>query len=181
MKTKNTDDNTIIDKSLDNINLSAEQKEVLNSVKVPDELNIQINNAIPIPPESIQMNSAFELARKIYQEVLSPQLEENEKLKRHHKKILMDNIFKILKWQFIFTYIFVLILIVGILFSSFLVISENIIQYVIRFVEFYITSIVVELLSILFFIVKNVFDKSIVDLIKNFDIGFKNIKEEQEN
>lgn len=63
---------------------------------------------------------------------------------------------------------------VGILFSSQLMISELIVSKIIGFIEFYITSIVVELLSILFFIVKNVFDKSIVDLIKNFDTRGRN-------
>lgn len=163
-----------------NDNLSEEQKEVLNTVKVPDVVNIQISNAEPIPPETIQMNNAFELVRKIYQDVLSPQLEENEILKREQKRELMSKIFKILKWQFMFTYVFVTILIVGAIFSNKLHISENIVSSIIKFVEFYITSIVAELLAILFFIVKNVFDKSIVDLIKNFDIREKTNNKEQE-
>lgn len=149
-----------------NDNLSEEQKEVLSAVKVPDVVNIQISNADSMPPEAIQMNNAFELIRKIYQDVLSPQLEENEILKREQKRELMSKIFKILKWQFIFTYVFVVVLIAGALFSKKLQISENIVTSIIKFVEFYITSIVAELLAILFFIVKNVFDKSIVDLIK---------------
>ena len=69
-----------------------------------------------------------------------------------------------------FTYVFVTIMIVGVIFSNKLHSSENIVSSTFKFVEFYITSIVAELLVILFFIVKDVFDKSVVDdLIKNFD------------
>ena len=55
------------------------------------------------------------------------------------------------------------------MFSGKLGISENLVLRVIKFAEFYITSIVAELIAILFFIVKSVFDKSIVELIKDFD------------
>lgn len=164
MEIENTEENSKTDNEF-----TPEQQEVLNSVSIPNHLNIQINNTPPVSQEVIQMNESFELARKMYQDVLSPQLKQNEDLKRTHKTLLMEKIFGILKWQFIFTYIFVLILIIGTLASSYIGLSETIVQSIIKFVEFYITSIVVELLSILFFIVKNVFDKSIVDLIRNFD------------
>lgn len=130
-------------------NFSHEQLEILNNVPIPNILNIQIQNADPASKEVLEMNSYFELAQKMYKDVLSPQLEQNEILKREHKSLLMTNIFKILKWQFGFTYIFVFILIVGSLFSHWLHLSDTIVQYIIKFVEFYITSIVVELLSIL--------------------------------
>ena len=105
----------------------------------------------------------------IYQKVLGPELQENESLKREQKKALMNNIFKILKWQFIFTYVFVTVLLAAVLFSAFLKIEASTISTIIKFIQFYITSIVVELISILFFIVKSVFDKSIVELFRNFD------------
>lgn len=149
--------------------LSNDQQIVLDSVPIPQQVNIKIENTPPISKDAIQMNESFELVRIMYQDILSPQLQKNEILKRKQKITLMTNIFKILKLQFIFTYIFVFILIIGVLGSSFINISETTIHSVIKFVEFYITSIVVELLSILFFIVKNVFDTSIVDLMKNFD------------
>lgn len=161
--------------------ISDEQQEVLKSIGVPRNLKIEIMQ----PKRTIEvaeMNNTFDLVSKIYKDVLSPQLEKNEELKRQHKSSLMYNIFSLLKVQFIFTYIFVFILLVGILASKRLGISEHTIDSIIKFIEFYITSIVVELISILFFIVKNVFDKSIVDLIKNFDKQDKNKKsEEQEN
>lgn len=117
-----------------------------------------------------EMNAYFELRQRIYEKVLSPQLEENEKLKRIHKNVLMTNIFKILKWQFIFTYLFVSALLIAVVLSNILFhLNTEIIKIIVKFIKFYITSIVVELISILFFIVQNVFDKSIVDLFKNFD------------
>lgn len=117
-----------------------------------------------------EMNAYFELRQRIYEEVLSPQLEKNEELKRIHKNVLMTNIFKILKWQFIFTYLFVSALLIAVVLSNIIFnLNTEVIKIIVKFIEFYITSIVVELISILFFIVRNVFDKSIVDLFRNFD------------
>ena len=116
------------------------------------------------------MNEAFAMKQRLYEKVLAPQLSKNEELKRDHKNRLMDNIFKILKWQFIATYIFVIIAIFVVGYSSiFSSKSEKLVLELISFVKFYITAIIAELISILFFIVQNVFDTSIVDLFKNFD------------
>ena len=115
------------------------------------------------------MNEAFAMKQRLYEKVLAPQLEENEKLKREQKTDLMNNIFIILKWQFIATYVFVLVVLIALLCSTLLGIPEKVAIEAISFIKFYITSIIVELISILFFIVKNVFDTSIVDLFKNFD------------
>lgn len=115
------------------------------------------------------MNEAFAMKQRLYEKVLAPQLEENEKLKRGQKTDLMNNIFIILKWQFIATYVFVFVVLIALLCSTLLGIPEKLAIEAISFIKFYITSIIVELISILFFIVKNVFDTSIVDLFKNFD------------
>lgn len=115
------------------------------------------------------MNEAFAMKQRLYEKVLAPQLEENEKLKREQKTDLMNNIFIILKWQFIATYVFVLVVLIALLCSTLLGIPEKVAIEAISFIKFYITSIIVELISILFFIVKNVFDTSIVDLFKNSD------------
>lgn len=146
-----------------------------SGISIPSEQTVNIGNSKENADDSdnntdiAEMNVLFSLRERIYEGVLSPQLEENEKLKRDHKDILMKNIFKILKYQFVFTYIFVLILLGSIIFSNFLVLDNTIIKSIIKFIEFYITSIVVELISILFFIVRSVFDKSIVSLFSNFD------------
>lgn len=116
-----------------------------------------------------EMNVLFELKRQIYQDVLAPELTKNEKLKRKHKTQLMNKIFHLLKWQFFCTYLFVSILLLAVVFSTDLGLAPTTIKIIVNFIKFYITSIVVELISILFFIVKSVFDKSIVDLFSNFD------------
>lgn len=149
--------------------LSPEQLEVINDVPIPEEVTIKIEEPKSISKDVQDMNNAFKLSELIYKDVLSPQLSENEQLKREHKTLLMNNIFKILKWQFIFTYVFVALLLGSILLSGVLSISENMLIEIIGFVKYYIGAIVIELLSILLFIVKSVFDKSIVDLIKDFD------------
>lgn len=133
------------------------------------------------PPDKIKivtdMNEAFAAKQRLYEKVLAPQLKKNEKLKREQKKKLLDKIFDILKWQFGVTYVFVLVIIVIIASSNWLALSDTIIERIIDFIQFYITSIIAELIAILFFIVKNVFDKSIVDLFKNFDSKDKEEKE----
>lgn len=154
------------------INLSSDQEEVLRNVEIPDTVNVHIQNAFNSSTNENDirdMNNRFKLSQKIYEDVLAPQLEENEKLKRDQKKTLIKKLFNLLFFQFIVTYIFVLMLILSIIFSGQLDLSEKIILNLIKFIEFYITSIVVELISILFFIVKNVFDTSIVELLKGFD------------
>lgn len=163
----------------------------MNDIKetVPSDVevcvNIEGNNTYNDQAETIyplgvtEMNSFFIKRYDIYEKVLAPELRENEILKRKHKTKLMDNIFKILKIQFVFMYISITLLLVGIFASKWLMISEDIIANIISFMKFYISSIVVELISILFFIVKNVFDKSIFDLFKNFDTKDTNIKHEE--
>lgn len=116
-----------------------------------------------------EMNNFFDKRYAIYEKVLSPELKANEALKRTHKTDLMQNLFKILKVQFGFMYGFITLFLIYICASNWLNISDDVIFKIITFIEFYITSIIVELISILFFIVKNVFDKSIFDLFKNFD------------
>lgn len=156
--------------------LSTTQQSLLQSLRVPDQVEVDLQKTELSEPEIIEMNNTFDIVNKIYQDVLSPQLEKNEKLKRKHKTLLMNNIFKILNIQFRFMYVFMFILLIGIILSNHLNISDSIIGNIIDLLKFYIASIIVELLSILFFIVKNVFDKSIVDLIKNFDKQNKNKK-----
>ena len=155
-------------------NAAMNLSNVINSLEitVPEKQKVEIEKDEKSDPNSIdviEMNVLFEMKSYIYQKVLGPELQENESLKREQKKALMNNIFKILKWQFIFTYVFVTVLLAAVLFSAFLKIEASTISTIINFIQFYITSIVVELISILFFIVKSVFDKSIVELFRNFD------------
>lgn len=159
-----------MDKHISTSNI-AEQIEQMPEFEIPSVSQTDLKEQIIEDQQSVvsNMNDEFTIIRNIYENVLSPELEKNEELKREQKKQLMNKIFDILKWQFIFTYLFVGAILGMVAFSHFLHISEKIVLDSISFIKFYITSIIVELISILFFIVKNVFDKSIVDLIRNFD------------
>lgn len=155
---------------LDAINASGISVPASQSVNVHESNMSGINaNIISDTADVLEMNKFFKEKYAIYNDVLAPELRKNEKLKREHKTALMENVFKILSLQFKATYIFIALFIIIVTFSSMLNISENIILRILDFLQFYITSIVAELIAILFFIVKNVFDKSIVDLFKNFD------------
>ena len=96
---------------------------------------------------------------------LSPQISENEKSKRKHKSCLIILLTLFLVVQF---------LAVGFLSNkaiSYAFISDanvDIVNSLLAFVSAYITSVVVEMIAILKYIVKNVFDTSLVDLVKIF-------------
>lgn len=110
-------------------------RKLLNeeNVVVPDKQNVDIqskpDDRFPVEkPNNLkleeakainEMNSFFNERYNIYKNVLAPQLEENEKLKREQKAVLMNRIFKLLKWQFIATYAFSLVFILMIGFSYF--------------------------------------------------------------
>lgn len=152
-------------------------EDVFNDITIPDKPEITLQTPNSDAELIMDMNESFAMKQRLYELVLAPQIIKNEELKREHKTDLMHSIFKILKWQFIATYIFATGIIIMLFFSSYLNISEQLTLEVIAFVKFYITSIIVELISILYFIVKNVFDTSIVDLFRNFD---KNIKDKKD-
>ena len=168
---------TILDNLEINHELTEDQKTIQKYIPIPDNLDIEINESESVSRDVLEMNQAFELSQYLYKEVLSPELKENEELKRTQKRELMTKLFKVIKWQFICTYISVSVIIIIIGASSFLSLSSDIVEKIITFMKFYITTIVGELIAILFFIVKNVFDTSIVELIKNFDKRKSNKKD----
>lgn len=143
-----------------------------SGIAVPESQEVEVESDSTHDDDNAtvnEMNQFFKERYAIYQDLLGPELKENEELKRKQKKKLMKNIFRLLKYQFIATYCFVFVFILMIALNYVLHISENVIVEIAGFLKFYITSIVAELIAILFFIVKNVFDRSIYDLFKNFD------------
>lgn len=107
---------------------------------------------------------------KFLLEVLSPEIQENEKKKRIHKDWLMIAMAAFLIFQFII----VAIIVVG---SGYWIIKSHVtnnpfsystLQIIFTFIGAYITSVVVELIAILKYIVKNVFDTSIAGMVNNF-------------
>ena len=107
---------------------------------------------------------------KFLLDVLSPQIKQNEEKKRKHKDWLMKAMGAFLLLQFILVAV-----IVG--YSGFWIVkshtdknpfSDSTIQLIFTFIGAYITSVVVELIAILKYIVKNVFDTSIAGMVNNF-------------
>lgn len=102
---------------------------------------------------------------KVLIDYLSPEVSKNEHAKRKHKFILILLMTLFLCVQFATVYEL----------STKVIdyaISDNatveILKILIGFVSAYITSVVVELIAILKYVVKNVFDTSIAELIKIF-------------
>lgn len=70
--------------SLENNNLTPDQEEVLRNIEIPNTVNVHIRDYYDnsIKDKDIkEMNSKFKLSQKIYEDVLVPQLEQNEDLK----------------------------------------------------------------------------------------------------
>lgn len=108
-----------------------------------------------------------EAINKILLETLAPQLSKNEEQKRAFKKALTIYIIVILSIQIA---IFLLVIIIFTLAHCLNIeIFKNItieqLEHLLSFLKYFITAIVAEFIAMLFFIVKFVFDKSIVDLI----------------
>lgn len=98
---------------------------------------------------------------------LSPQLSENEKQKRIFKQKLMKYIQVILVSQLsVVGLAFIAIVACICLGVSHPIFADNI-QAILNFMQYYITAIIVEFIAMLFFIVKFVFDKSIVELLSD--------------
>lgn len=103
-------------------------------------------------------------------DILSPEIRENEIKKREHKDALMTAMKIFLSIQFIIVF-----LVVGYTLWSIISCHKNnnpfdnsTIQLLFGFVGAYITSVVVELIAILKYIVTNVFDTSIASLVEVF-------------
>lgn len=129
------------------------------------------DNDIRIENESSEdiTNKIIDNANKYFLvKVLSPQIEKNEAKKREHKNVLIQ----IVKSFLIFQFVIILILLFGIIIMIFVFHGFNndlelsYLEKIINFVSIYITSVVVELIAMLKYIVANVFDTSITSLVE---------------
>lgn len=118
---------------------------------------------------------------KVLLEVLSPEVSENEKKKREHKDTLMNTMKKFLTFQFSFTAGLVGASVISIVLCHVFgrPFQDETIKIIFTFVGAYITSVVVELIAILNYIVQKVFDTSVADLVAIFKDGSN--KEEEKN
>lgn len=131
-------------------------KDLHNDLKTEQDKNSNKNSK-----DSIIKNANH----KVLIEYLSPEIKKNEQIKRMHKFILLILLTAFLIIQFLSVYSM----------STTIVkyaINENsryeIVKILLAFISAYITSVIVELIAILKYIVKNVFDSSIADLAKIF-------------
>lgn len=121
--------------------------------------------------------------------ILSPEITKNEDKKREHK----DSLINIVKTFLIVQFCILFALIFGVLAMIFVFhglnneLSLDYIKEIIKFVSLYITSVVVELIAMLRYIVSNVFDTSITGLVEfykdasNKEIQNENQPQKQEN
>lgn len=101
---------------------------------------------------------------------ISPEIQENEKKKRMHKTILLSFVilFLIVQFGFLGYLIYWIFLNIIECHKSGLSFNDLTIKAIFTFISGYITSIVIELIAILNYIVKNVFDTSVSGLANTF-------------
>lgn len=101
---------------------------------------------------------------------ISPEIQENEKRKRTHKTILLSFVILFLIVQFGFLGYLIYWIFSNIIecHKSGLSFNDSTIKAIFTFISGYITSIVIELIAILNYIVKNVFDTSVSGLANTF-------------
>ena len=114
---------------------------------------------------------------KVLVDILSPEISKNEHAKRTHKFILIILLASFLIAQFYAVFLFSN-KIIDYAISN--ISSTTMVNSLIAFLSAYITSVVVELIAILRWMVKNVFDSPIADLVKVFKDVDDN-KKEQDN
>lgn len=115
-------------------------------------------------------------------QTLAPQIEKNEKKKRQHKDKLIKYLARFLGFQFAFVFIIIMTAIVSIIcfHATNNPLSQGMVNILFAFFGTYLTSVIVELIYILKYIVEQVFDTSISSLTKAFS-GKDDKEKEQEN
>lgn len=147
--------------------------EIVENSNKDDDININDIPCVDDKPSVGKINSNIASNEKVSAidqlmlTTLSPELGNNEEQKRNFKEGLVKYIKIILAAQLIVIGLAFIALIVCICFGvSHSVFVDNL-QAILNFMQFYITAIIVEFIAMLFFIVKFVFDKSIVELLSD--------------
>ena len=102
----------------------------------------------------------------VYKDILAPEIQKNEDIKRKHKEKLLKLISKIIYINFFTIIISVVFIFIGIMFFD--KIDIEFCKELLSFLKFFLSALFTEFISILFFIVHNVFDKSIFNLFSSF-------------
>lgn len=161
-------------------NTEAKISEVADYLRKKVEANVQVE---------LQKNSDINEVDNIIKNannqfllnVLSPEITANENKKRNHKDKLLTAVEVFLGIQFLVVFILVGYTLFKILYchEHQNPLSDGTLKIIFTFLSAYITSVVVELIAILQFIVKNVFDTSIAELVKLFRDGGNSEKEKK--
>lgn len=164
-------------------------KEIVDQLKekipennvVSDVTNVKENNTdiIERNSEHITPDYAIHNANELFLiKTLSPEITHNEEKRRKHK----DTLIGIMKWFLTFQFLVLTLLLVGFI-TTVLVFhglnndfSLDYMNAIIKFICIYITSVVVELIAMLKYIVENVFDTSITGLVGMY----RNVTENKE-
>lgn len=148
--------NEILNQAMNSTSLENSKKDKINLDE--KNQNKEIQNYIKTANTDILRNT------------LAPQIQQNEEKKREHKDKLIKYISYFLGGQFIIVVILILLILISMIVFHALKndYSENILQMIFAFFGTYITSVIAELLSMLHFVIKEVFNTSISDLMKIF-------------
>lgn len=176
------DNSTYDDQSLDiNTITSTLQKELK---KKTNDFEIDMSQEEKQETDEFVMDKIVNDANQYFLvKILSPEITENEKKKRAHK----DTLINIVKIFLISQFILLAVLIIGTIVMIFVFhglkndLELSYIDIIIKFICAYITSVVVEVIAMLKFIVENVFDTSITGLVEFYKDKTKEKEEENKN
>lgn len=155
-KTQTTEEyeTDVLDFLDDEDNMNEEDTPQVDSISI-DHLRLNI------------LKDDHDTLNKLMLYILSPELSKNEIQKRRFKQKLMGYIQGVLIVQLVVVGIAFLGVCIAICFGTKNTILANNINTIFNFLQYYITAIIVEFIAMLFFIVKFVFDKSIVGLLSD--------------
>lgn len=163
----NTDDESSKKVNIKDFNVEQAKQSLLEAVpqdKVNNDLQKEVNANTNI--SNLGNNNFIKnVNNQVLINFLSPEISNNEKAKRIYKIILISTLLLFIIAQFCSVYIFTN---KAINYTVLETANSQIVKELFLFISAYITSIVVELIAILKYIVQNVFDTSIAELIKLF-------------
>lgn len=159
---QNECDSPEVDSILDGALGSSDSKSLHDS----DTISTQKNNEYDLETEQYINDANAAVLLK----TLAPQIRKNEKKKREHKDKLIKYLARFLAFQFAFVFIIIMVAIVAIIYfhADKNPLSQGMVNILFAFFGTYLTSVVVELIYILKYIVEQVFDASISSLTRAF-------------
>lgn len=181
-----------IDDNMSSIDMNGSREDECDS---PEEVDSILDDALDSSDRNLnyineiseRQNDSYELETEQYirkanadvlLKTLAPEVTANEQKKREHKDRLIKYVSIFLGVQFVFVFLIIIAAIAAIICFHALdkPLSQSIVNILFAFFGTYITSIIVELVYILKYIVVNVFDTSISALTK----AFANKRDEKE-